>query len=112
MYEVTKVEEKAEPQASGSRFGPPHKHTTAGLLDPPQVPPIRLRCFGCSQRFLIAEISRHILKCDRVVAQDLARFNTALSAFKANPSRARQVAEHFVNRVRLNRGVDVEDPPL
>ena len=112
MYEFTKAEEKLEPQASGSRFGPPRKHTAAGLLDPPQVPPIRLRCFGCSQRFLIAEISRHILRCDRVVAQDLARFNTALAEFKANPSRAREVAEDVVNRVRLNRGVDVEDQSL
>jgi len=109
MYEFTKAEEKPEPQASGSRFGPPRKHTAAGLLDPPQGPPIRLRCFGCSQPFLIAEISRHILRCDRVVAQDLARFNAALAQFKANPSRARQVAEDVVNRVRLNRGVDVED---
>lgn len=112
MYEFTRAEEKLESQVSGSRFGPPRKHTAAGLLDPPQVPPIHLRCFGCSQRFLITEISRHILRCDRVVAQDLARFNTALAEFKANPSRAREVAEDVVNRVRLNRGVDVEDQSL
>jgi len=112
MYEFTKAEEKPEPQASGSRFGPPRKHTAAGLLDPPQVPPIRLRCFGCSQRFLIAEISKHILRCDRVAAQDLARFNAALAEFKANPNHAREVAEDVVNRVRLNRGVDVEEQSL
>jgi hypothetical protein len=112
MYEFTNVEEKLEPQASGSRFGPPRKQIAAGLLDPPQFPPIRLRCFGCSQRFLITEISRHILRRDRVVAQDLARFNTALAKFKANPSRAREVAEDVVNRVRLNRGVDLGDQSL
>ena len=112
MYEFTKTEEKLEPQAAGSRFGPPRKHTAAGLLDPAQFPPIRLRCFGCSQRFLVAEISRHILGCNRVVAQDLARFNAALAEFKANPSRAREVAEDVVNRVRLNRGVDVDGQSL
>ena len=83
MYEFNKVEEEPEPQASGSRFGPPRKHTGAGLLDPAQYPPIRPRCFGCSQPLMVAEISRHILSCDKVSAQDLARFKTALAEFKA-----------------------------
>ena len=109
MYEFKKLEEEPEPQASGSRFGPPRKHTGADLLDPAQFPPIRPRCFGCSQPLMVAEISRHILSCDKVSAQDLARFKTALVDFKANPSRAREVVEGFVNRIRLNRGFDVGD---
>jgi hypothetical protein len=109
MYEFTGLREEPEPQASGSRFGPPRKHTAAGLLDPPQFPPIRPRCFGCSQPLVVAEISRHILSCDRVLAQDLARFKTALAEFKANPSRAREIVEEFVNRVRMNLGFDVGD---
>jgi len=55
---------------------------------------------------MVAEISRHILSCDKVSAQDLARFKTALAEFKANPSRAREIVEGFVNRIRLNRGSD------
>ena len=112
MYEFNKVEEEPEPQASGSRFGPPRKHTGAGLLDPAQYPPIRPRCFGCSQPLMVAEISRHILSCDKVSAQDLARFKTALAEFKANPSHAREVVEGFVNRIRLDRGFDAEDQSL
>ena len=104
MYEFSKVEEGPEPQASGRRFGPPRKHTAAGLLDPTQYPFIRPRCFGCSQPLMVAEISRHILSCDKVSAQDLARFKTALAEFKANPSHAREVIERFVHRVRLDRG--------
>jgi len=106
MYEFKKVEEEPEPQASGSRFGPPPKHTGAGILDPAHYPPIRPRCFGCSKPLMVAEISRHILSCDKVSAQDLARFKTALAEFKANPSRAREIVEGFVNRIRLNRGSD------
>lgn len=102
MYKFTKLEEEPEPQASGRRFGPPRKHTAASLLDPPQFPPIRARCFGCQQPFVVNEISRHILSCDRVLAQDLARFKAALAEFKANPSRAREVVEEFVNRVQPN----------
>ena len=102
MYEFTRLEEEAEPQASGRRFGPPRKYTAASLLDPPQSPPIRVRCFGCQQPFVVAEISRHILSCDRVLAQDLARFKAALAEFKVDPSRAREVVEKFENRVRPN----------
>jgi hypothetical protein len=61
---------------------------------------------------VVAEISRHILSCDRVLAQDLTRFKTALAEFKANPSRAREIVEEFVNRVRMNRGFDVGDQSL
>ena len=96
----------------GSRFGPPRKHTGAGLLDPEQYPLIRTRCFGCSQPLTVAEISRHILSCDKVSVQDLARFKTALAEFKANPSRAREVVEEFMNRIRLDRSFNVEDQSL
>ena len=106
MHEFTRLEEEPEPQASGRRFGPPRKHTAVGLLDPLRFPPIRPRCFGCSQPLVVAEIGRHILSCDRVLAQDLARFKTALAEFKANPSRAREVVEEFAFRVRLNYGFD------
>ncbi len=112
MYDFTRLEEEPEPQTSGWRFGPPRKITTAGLLDPPQFPSIRPRCFGCSQRLEVDEIGRHILSCDRVLAQDLARFHTALAEFEANPSRAREVVEGFVYRVRLNRHFDVGDQSL
>jgi hypothetical protein len=61
---------------------------------------------------MVAEISRHILSCDQVSAQDLARFKTALAEFKANPSRAREIVEEFVNRIRLNRGFDVGEHSL
>lgn len=38
-YEFKRREEDPEPEAGGSRLGgPPHKHTAAGVLDPP-VPP-------------------------------------------------------------------------
>ena len=96
----------------GSRFGPPRKYTGAGLLDPAQYPLIRTRCFGCSQPLMVAEISRHILSCDKVSAQDLARFKAALAEFKANPSRAREVVEEFMNRIRLDRSFNVEDQSL
>jgi hypothetical protein len=102
MYEFTPLEEEPEPQASGSRFGPPRKYTAAGLLDPSQFPLIRPRCFGCSQPLAVAEIGQHILDCDRVSIQDLIRFKTARSEFELNPSRAREVIEEFVNRVRPN----------
>ena len=104
MYEFTRLEEQPEPQASGSRFGPPRKYTAASLLDPSQFPSIRPRCFGCSQPLAIAEIGRHILNCDRVSVQDLVRFKTARSEFEVSPNRAREVVEEFVNRVRLNYG--------
>jgi hypothetical protein len=61
---------------------------------------------------MVAEISRHILSCDKVSAQDLARFKTALDEFKASPSRVREVAEAFVNRIRMRRGFDVGDQSL
>ena len=109
MYEFNNVEEELEPQAFGSRFGPPRKHTGPGLLDLAQYPPIRPRCFGCSQPLMVGEISRHILSCDKVSAQDLARFKTALAEFKANPNHAREVVEGFVNRNRLDRSFHVED---
>jgi hypothetical protein len=32
MYEFSRLEEEPEPQASGSRFGPPRKYTAASLL--------------------------------------------------------------------------------
>ena len=112
MYEFNRVEEEPEPQASGRRFGPPRKLSGAGLLDPAQYPPIRPKCFGCSKPLMVPEISRHILSCDKVSAQDLARFKSALAEFKANPSRAREVFEGFVNRIRLNRGFDVGDQSL
>jgi hypothetical protein len=107
MYEFARLEEEPEPQACGSRFGPPRKHIAASLLDPPQFSPIRPRCFGYSQPLVVSEIGRHILSCDRVLAQDLARFKTALAEFKVNSRRAREVVEEFVNRVQLNCGFDV-----
>jgi hypothetical protein len=61
---------------------------------------------------MVAEISRHILSCDKVSAQDLARFKAALAEFKANPSCAREVVEEFMNRSRLDRSFDVEDQSL
>ena len=56
---------------------------------------------------MVADISRHVLSCDKVSAQDLARFKTALVEFNANPSLAREVVEAFGNRVQLNRGPDL-----
>jgi hypothetical protein len=112
MFEFNRVEEEPKPQASGRRFGPPRKHTVAGLLDPAQYPPIRPRCFGCSRPLMVAEIGLHILNCDKVSAQDLARFKTALAEFRANPSRAREVVEGFVNRIRLSRGFDMGEQSL
>jgi hypothetical protein len=106
MYEFTRLEEEPEPQASGSRFGPPPKKIAAGLLEWPQFPLIRPRCFGCSRPLGIAEIGRHIVSCERVLAGDLARFKTALAEFEANPGRAREVVDEFVLRVRLSRGFD------
>lgn len=112
MYEFTRLEKEPESQPSGSRFGPPRKRTGAGLLDSPQFPPIRPKCFGCSRSLAITEITRHILNCDRVLPRDLARFETALAEFNANPSRAREVVEEFVNRVRLNSDLDVGEQSL
>ena len=111
MYEFTRREEEPEAQSSGRRFGPPHKSIAAGLLDSPQFPRIRPRCFGCSQPMVIAEIGRHILSCDKVLAQDLARFQTAVAEFTLNPSRAREVVEALVNRVRRNIGFDLGERP-
>lgn len=102
MYEFHRLEEELEPQPSGSRFGPPRKHSLAGLLDSPQFPRIRPRCLGCLQPFFVAEIGRHILSCDRVSAPDLARFQSALAEFTANPGHAREIVEEFVHRVRLD----------
>jgi hypothetical protein len=102
MYKFTRLEKEPEPQASGSRFGPPRKHTTADLLEPSQFPSIRPRCFGCSQPFAISEIGRHIRNCERVSLQDLVRFQAALSEFELNPNRAREIVEAFVNRIRPN----------
>jgi hypothetical protein len=104
MYEFRRLEAEPEPQASGSRFGPPRKYTAASLLDPSQFPSIRPRCFGCSRPLAIAEIGRHILNCDWVSIQDLVRFKTALSEFELNPIRAREVVEEFVNRFHLIDG--------
>jgi len=112
MYEFTRLEEEPEPQTSGSRFGPPPKYTAADLLDSPQFPSIRPRCFGCLRPLVIAEIGRHILSCERVLARDLARFKFALAEFQANPSRALEVLEEFMNRVRITRGFDAGDKPL
>ena len=109
MYEFTRLEEEPEAQASGNRLGPPRKNTAAGFQDSPQFPPIRPKCFGCSKPLAIAEIGRHILSCDKVSFQDLARFKSALAEFQANPSRAREVVEEFVTRLRLNRRFDAED---
>lgn len=103
MYEFTRLEEEPEPQPSGSRFGPPRKHTGADLLDPPQFPPIHPRCFGCSQPLAVAEIREHILTCDRVSAEDLERFKSALAEFKANPGHAREALKRLVNRIRTKR---------
>lgn len=105
MYEFTRREGELEPQASGDRFGPPHKHIATGFLDSPQFPSIRPKCFGCFQPLMIAEIRGHILNCDKVSFQDLARFKSAMVEFQANPRRAREVAEEFLNRVRLNYGI-------
>jgi len=112
MYDFTRLEEEPEPQTSGSRLGPPHKNTAAGLLDPSQFPSIRPRCFGCSQRLAVDEIGRHVLNCERVLAQDLARFKTALAAFAANPTRAQEVVEDFVDRVRQSRHIEPGDQSL
>jgi len=106
MYEFTKPEEEPEPQPSGSRFGPPRKRTGADILDSPQFPPVRPKCFGCSQPLAVAEIGSHILSSDQVSAQNLARFETAQAEFRVNPSRAREVVEGFVNRVRFNSAFD------
>jgi hypothetical protein len=38
MHKFTRAEEEPEPQPSGSRFGPPRKYTSAGLLDQPSSP--------------------------------------------------------------------------
>jgi hypothetical protein len=51
---------------------------------------------------MVTEIGRHVLKCDRVSAPDLARFQSARAEFTENPRRAREVVEEFVHRVRLN----------
>jgi len=56
------------------------------------------------QPLAVAEIGRHILTCDRVSIQNLVRFKTALSEFKVSPSRAWEVVEEFVNRIRSNDG--------
>lgn len=56
-------------------------------------------------------VGRHILSCDKVLAQDLARFETAFAEFTLNPSRAREVVEAFVSRVRLSWGFDVDEQP-
>ncbi len=109
MYEFTRLEGEPEPKASGDRFGPPRNHITAGLLDSAHFPPLRPKCFGCFQPLAIAEIGRHILNCEKVSFQDLARFKSALAEFQANPSRAREVVAEFVNRVRSNRRFDAED---
>lgn len=102
MHEFTPFERELEAEASGNRFGPPRKHTLAGLLDSPQFPQIRPRCFGCSEPLVVSEIGRHILNCDKVAAEDLVRFRMALDEFTANPGHAREVVEEFVHRVRLN----------
>lgn len=57
----------------------------------------------------VAEIGPHILSCDKVSADDLVRFETALAEFHANPSRAREVVAGFVNRVRFNSAFDAGD---
>jgi len=111
MHEFTQFEQQPEPQASGRRFGPPGKRTGLSLLDPTQFPSIRPRCFGCSQRLTIAEIGRHILNCPYVAAEDLARFKTALAGFKLNPSRAREVVEAFLERVRMKSGAEPSSHP-
>lgn len=109
MYEFTRWEEEPEPQVSSNRLGPPHKWTSAGLLDPSQFPSIRPRCFGCSQGLTFSEIGHHIRSCDRVSAQDLARFKTALIEFEMNPARAREVVEQFLIRIHMNSGFDTGD---
>lgn len=106
MYEFTVFEKEPEPQASGRRSGPPRKHTGAGVRDSQQFPSIRPKCFGCSQPLAVDEISEHILNCDRVSAQDLGRFKTALAEFSANPSRAREVVAEYESRVRANPSSD------
>lgn len=103
MYDFTPFEKEPEPQVSGRRSGPPRKHTGAGVLDSPQFPSIRPKCFGCSQPLAIDEISEHILNCDSISAQELGRFKTALAEFSANPSRAREVVAEYKNRIGINR---------
>jgi hypothetical protein len=100
MYEFTPLEKELEPQPSGSRLGPPRKYTAADLLDPAQFPPIRLHCFGCSRPLAIPEIGQHILGCNRVLPSDLARFRAAHAEFTLNPTRAQEVLEGFLNRIR------------
>jgi hypothetical protein len=51
---------------------------------------------------VVAEIGPHIANCDRVSTPDLARFHAAQAEFTGHPSRAREVVEEFVHRVRLN----------
>jgi hypothetical protein len=100
MYEFTRLDEQPEPQPSGDRFGPPRKRTGADLLDPSQFPPVRPKCFGCRRSVALTEIGEHIRGCEKVSAEDLARFNTALGEFGLNPSRARELVEEFLSRLR------------
>ncbi|HTX14009.1 MAG TPA: hypothetical protein VMD77_01855 [Candidatus Baltobacteraceae bacterium] len=48
----------------------------------------------------LTEIGEHIRGCEKVSAEDLARFNTALGEFGLNLSRARELVEEFLNRLR------------
>lgn len=101
MYWFTPREEEPKPQPFGKRAGePPRKHTLAGLLDPAQFPPIRPRCFGCSQPVAIPELGRHILRCDRVALKDLMRFQEALAEFEVNPARAREIFKGWIRRIQ------------
>jgi hypothetical protein len=50
----------------------------------------------------VGKIRRHVLTCHRVLAQDLARFTTALADFEVNPSRALEIVQDFLNRIGKN----------
>lgn len=83
-------------------------HTDTRKPIAPNVP----HAFFRLTRLKKGRIGRHVLSCEKVLAQDLARFETAFAAFTLDPSRAREVVETFVNRVRRNWGLDVDERSL
>jgi hypothetical protein len=104
MYDFTPFEKELDPQPSGRRSGPPRKFTAADVLEPPYLPPIRPKCFGCSRPLSLGEIRVHVVNCPSVSAEDLARFEAALAEFQLNPERALEIAQDFVSRVRSSFG--------
>jgi hypothetical protein len=95
-HEFTRFEEEREALAAGGRRGPPHKFTAAGVSDPPLFP--SMKCFGCGQ--IMVDISVHLENCANASANDLARFQEAQRGFRANPSRAIEVVQGLLDRLR------------